>query len=74
MIYTLRDQTRRIDIIINHISMMERKKNPPTDDDERVELELAGGSKFILNGQDAKDFFQDWRNLIEPALGGIINP
>ena len=73
MIYSLIDPRRRIDINIEQIISVERKKNPATVADERVLVELTGDIKFRFTGQEAKDFFQDYRNMIVPALGGLLN-
>lgn len=72
MIYILRNNEKRIDIMLNHVVTMERRKNAPTIDDERVTLVMTGGSSYVLYGQDAKDFFDDWRTLIVPVLGGTV--
>jgi len=73
MIYVQLNLRRRTDININLIIQVQRKRNPATVDDERVEIQLVGGFKYRLEGQDAADFWDDWKNLIIPALGGIVN-
>ena len=73
MIYSLVDQRRRVDINIEQIVSVERLKNPDTVADERVLVELTGDIKFRFTGLQAKNFFQDYRNLIVPALGGLLN-
>lgn len=73
MMYTITIDRRRTDININHIIQMERRRNAPTLAKERISIDMIGDIKHRFRGQEAKDFFKDYRLIILPALGGVIN-
>lgn len=73
MIYKIADQTRRIDINVNHISQVYRLKNVTALADNVTEIEMIGDLKYKFTGQEAKDVWQDWVNIMLPALGGLLN-
>lgn len=74
MMYRQIRNNRQVDININHIVEVTHVRNAPTIDDEKIIIELLGDFKYRFTGQEAIDMWDDYRNLILPALGGVLNP